>query len=236
MCNACVQIKEKFNSGLDNVMVTHKDPVDNNQPLWGEDNSCLRQTRALVYSQPIRVWGRFGCLDSPVRGADWLAVRSVSVRPVRKDVRNEYIGDEFSQCQTSDAAPLTEIRDPHTLLHANRNCTIRLDLIWTLCATVRIRICVKEITRCGGDLSASRKMDGAALARDRSGVTFTAELCVPWDAPEAVIDIDSPELVRLGSLPDKVGLFGRRTDARKPRYRRTRQPECSIFSSGRPGS
>ena len=31
-----LQIKEKFNSGLDNVMVTHKDPVDNNQPLRGE--------------------------------------------------------------------------------------------------------------------------------------------------------------------------------------------------------
>ena len=53
-------------------------------------------------------------------------------------------------------------------------------------------------------MSASRTMDGAALAHNRSGVTFTAELCVPWDAPEAVIDIDSPELVRL---------FGRRTDA-----------------------
>ena len=72
---------------------------------------------------------------------------------------------------------------------------------------------MKKVTKRGGDLSASRTMDGAALAHDRSGVTFTAELCVPWDAPEAVIDIDSPELVRLGSLPDKVGLFGRRTDA-----------------------
>ena len=166
-----------------------------------------------MYSRPIRVWGRFGCLDSPVRGADWSVVRSVGVRPVRKDVRNEYIGDEFSQCQSSDAAPLTEIRDLHTLLHINRNCTTELYLIWTLCATVRVRICVEIVTKCGGDLSASRTMDGAALAHDRSGVTFTAELCVPWDAPEAVIDIDSPELVRLGSLPDKVGLFGRRTDA-----------------------
>ena len=73
---------------------------------------------------------------------------------------------------------------------------------------------------CGESYEVWWTMDGAALAHDRSGVTFTAELCVPWDAPEAVIDIDSPELVRLGSLPDKVGLFGRRTD----------------FSSGRPVS
>ena len=194
-------------------MVTHKDPVDNTHPMRGKDNGWLGWTRAPVYSQPIRVWGRFGCLDSPVRGADWSVVRSVGVRPVWKDVRNEYIGDVFSQCQSSDAAPLTETRDLHTLIHINRNCTTELYLIWTLCATVRVRICVGKVTKCGGDLSASRTMGGAALAHDRSGVTFTAELCVPWDAPEVVIDIDSPELVRLGSLPDKVGLFGRRTDA-----------------------
>ena len=52
---------------------------------------------------------------------------------------------------------------------------------------------MEKVTKRGGDLSASRTMDGAALAHDRSGVTFTAELCVPWDAPEAVIDIDSSE-------------------------------------------
>ena len=70
---------------------------------------------------------------------------------------------------------------------------------------------MEEVAKRGGDLSVGRTMDSAALANDRSGVTFTAEICVPWDAPEAVID--SPDLVRLGSLPDKVGLFGRRTDA-----------------------
>ena len=72
---------------------------------------------------------------------------------------------------------------------------------------------MEEVAKRGGDLSVSRTMVCAALANDRSGVTFTAELCVLWDAPEAVIDIDSPDLVCLGSLPDKVGLFSRRTDA-----------------------
>ena len=56
-------------------------------------------------------------------------------------------------------------------------------------------------------------MNGAALVDDRSGVTFNAELCILWDAPEAVVDIDSAKLVSLGSFPDKVGLFGRRKDA-----------------------
>ena len=38
-------------------------------------------------------------------------------------------------------------------------------------------------------------MSGAALVDDRSGVTFDVELCIPWDAPEAVVDINSAEVV-----------------------------------------
>ena len=65
-------------------------------------------------------------------------------------------------------------------------------------------------------------MDGAALADDRSGITFTADLCVPWDAPEAVIDMNSPDLISLGPFPDKVGLFGRRKEAAVSRIMRGR--------------
>ena len=56
-------------------------------------------------------------------------------------------------------------------------------------------------------------MNGAALVDDRPGVQFNVDLCIPWDAPEAVVDIDSPGRVSLGSFPDKVGMFGRRKDA-----------------------
>ena len=56
-------------------------------------------------------------------------------------------------------------------------------------------------------------MSGAALVDDRSGVTFDMELCITWDAPEAVVDINLAEVVTLGSFPDKVGLFGRQKDA-----------------------
>ena len=206
-------MKENFKGGLDKVMLMNKAPVDSRYHQWGGDNRQVKRTRASVNNRPIRVWGRFGCLYSPVRDADWSDVLSVGVSPVGKDVWIEYIGDRFSQCQSSDAAPLTELRDLYTLLHIYSDCATRLYLIWTFCVTVRISICVEEVTRCGGDLSVCRTMDGAALADDRSGVTFTAELCMPWDAPEAVIDIDSSDLVSLGSFPDKVGLFGRRKDA-----------------------
>ena len=32
-------------------------------------------------------------------------------------------------------------------------------------------------------------MEGAALVENRAGITFGVELYVPWDAPEAVVDI-----------------------------------------------
>ena len=84
---------------------------------------------------------------------------------------------------------------------------------WTFCVTVQDINCGEEFTQRGSDLSVCQTMDGAALVDDRSGATFRAELCIQWDAPEAVIDIDSADLVSLGSFPDKVGLFGRRRNA-----------------------
>ena len=86
-------------------------------------------------------------------------------------------------------------------------------MIWTVSITVRISLGAEEVTSCCGELLLCQTMDGAALADDRSGITFTAELCVLWDAPEAVIDINSTDLISLGSFPDKVGLFGRCKEA-----------------------
>ena len=61
--------------------------------------------------------------------------------------------------------------------------------------------------------------DGAALVENRAGITFGVELYVPWDAPEAVVDIQSEVVVPLRSIPDVIGLAGRRSDA----------TECRIF-------
>ena len=56
--------------------------------------------------------------------------------------------------------------------------------------------------------------EGAALVEpDRAGITFGVELYVPWDAPEAVVDISSEGVVPLRSIPDVIGLTGRRADA-----------------------
>ena len=108
---------------------------------------------------------------------------------------------------------MTELLDFYTLLHIYNNCATRSASIWTFCGTVWDNTSSEELTRRCGDFSVCQTMNGAALVDDRSGVTFSAELCIPWDAPEAVVDIDSAELIILGSFPHKVGLFGRRKDA-----------------------
>ena len=208
-----VWMTEKFKDVLNKVMLVNKAPVNSHGLQWGEDNGQVRGTCASVDNRPIRVAGRFGCLYSPVQGADWLDVLSVGGGPVGKDVWIGYIGDGFSQYQSPDAAPLTELQDLNTFLHIYSDCATRFYLIWTVSITVRISLGVEEVTSCCGELLLCQTMDGAALADDRSGVTFTAELCVPWDAPEAVVDINSTDLSSLGSFPDKVGLFGRRKEA-----------------------
>ena len=197
-----------FKGGLNNVMLKNKGRYDQRCV----DNRHRPGTRASLCDNPIRVKGRFRCSDNPVRDADWSDERSVGVSPVG-DVRIEYIGDAFSQGQSTDAAPLTELIDFYTFLQTYSDCATGFTSIWTFCITVRDNISGEEFTRRGSDISVCQTMDGAALVDDRSGVTFSAELCIPWDAPEAVVDIDSAELVSLGSFPDKVGLLGRRKDA-----------------------
>ena len=203
-----VWMTKKFKDVLNKVMLVNKAPVNSHGLQRGGDNGQVRGTRASVDNRLIRVAGRFGCLYSPFQGADWLDGGG----PVGKDVWIGYIGDGFSQYQSPDAAPLTELQDLNTLLHSYSDCSTGFYLIWTVSITVRISLGVEEVTSCCGELLPCQTMDGAALADDRSGVTFTAELCVPWDAPEAVIDINSTDLISLGSFPDKVGLFGRRKE------------------------
>ena len=40
--------------------------------------------------------------------------------------------------------------------------------------------------------------EGAVLVENRAGITFGVELYVPWDSPEAVVDIHSEGVVSLG--------------------------------------
>ena len=225
LCDAmreCLWTLKDINDTLNNVMMGNRARMISHDIPWGEDNGQVRATRASVDISPIRVRGRFGCLGRPVQGADWLDVRPVDGGPVGTDIWIKYIGDSFSRYQSSDAAPLTEVQDVYITLHFNTECFAGLCSIRIVSLSVRITRSLEEVIRCGGVLSLCQTMDGAALADDRSGITFTADLCVPWDAPEAVVDMNSTDLISLGPFPDKVGLVGRRKDAAMSRIMKGR--------------
>ena len=130
-----------------------------------------------------------------------------------RDVGIKYIGDSLCGYQSTDAAPLTGVHDTYVNLHIYSDCFARLCSTRIVYLTVWINWSLEEVVQCGVISSLSQTMDGAALANDRSGITFTADLCVPWDAPEAVIEMNSPDLISLETIPDKVGFFGRRKEA-----------------------
>ena len=60
------------------------------------------------------------------------------------------------------------------------------------------------------------------MVEDRGGITFGVELYVPWDAPEAVVDISSAGIVPLRHIPDVIGLVGRREGAAESRVLQAR--------------
>ena len=44
--------------------------------------------------------------------------------------------------------------------------------------------------------------NGLSVVDNRAGITFGVELYVPWDAPEAVVDVSSADVVPLRNVPD----------------------------------
>ena len=220
--HGCLWKTEDFKEILNNVMLGNRAKMISHEIPWRIDNGRMRAGCASVDIRPIRIKGRFGCWCYPVQSADWLDVQPVDGGPVRMVVWIEYIGDSHSRYRSSDAAPITEVHDIYIILHINSDCLTGLYSNRLVSIKPRIIRSLEDVLRCSGVLLLCQVMEGAASADDRSGVTFTADLCVPWDALEAVVDMDSPDLVSLGPLPDKVGLFGRRKEVAMSRIMKGR--------------
>ena len=96
-------------------------------------------------------------------------------------------------------------------------CTAGFSSDWTFCSTDFVLLAgfVLYIRRVGD--CRNMAVDGAALAEVRAGITFGVKLYVPWDAPEAVVDISSEGVVPLRNVPDVIGLVGRREGAAESR-------------------
>ena len=96
---------------------------------------------------------------------------------------------------------------------------------WDVCCTAGSTL---TLTFCGTDwvlpagyqvlfqkISMRWTMDanGLSVVDNHAGITFGVELYVPWDAPEAVVDISSADVVPMRNVPDVIGLVGRRDNA-----------------------
>ena len=54
--------------------------------------------------------------------------------------------------------------------------------------------------------------DGDTPVEARAGITFGVTLEVPWNAPEAYVQLHSDDVVDLDTVPDVLGLSGQRPD------------------------
>ena len=89
--------------------------------------------------------------------------------------------------------------------------------MWTFCSTDFVLLAGFALSVRRVNDFRNMAADGAALAEVRAGITFGVELYVPWDAPEAVVDVSSEGVVPLRNIPDVIGLVGRREGAAESR-------------------
>ena len=79
-------------------------------------------------------------------------------------------------------------------------------------------------------------MDADSLLIDNREGDIFMDLSVPWDAPEAVVDVSSAGVVPLRDLPDGIGLVGRQKDATESRILQGRDPHSiQVFVPDRRG-
>ena len=113
-----------------------------------------------------------------------------------------------------DAAPVTgSLLDSALSDCLIELCTAGFSSTWKFCSTDSVLLAGFVLSvRLVNDV-VNMAADGSALVEARAGVTFGVELYVPWDAPEAVVDVSSEGVVPLRSIPDVVGLVSRREGA-----------------------
>ena len=178
--------------------------------------ACMRGTSLGVLSAgriSLMMSGCFAYGGGSVDCSDWSRVYCV-VDFSPRGVWIGYIRQVLWDSSLTDAAPVTGSLISSALF----DC---LDVYcaagFTLCRTFCSMDCV---LLAGFGLSLRRVSEywtmatnGAALVEHRAGITFGVELYIPWDAPEAVVDISSEGVVPFRSIPDVIGLTGRREGA-----------------------
>ena len=150
-------------------------------------------------------------MDTTVRDADWSVEHSVGLIPVG-DIRIDYLRDPVDRGQSTDAVSLTELLLFYTLRSLRNCCAEGYIPCWTFCDTVWNLLRVEGLLLRRGAFQTCRAMEGAVPVVNRSGFTFDAELCIPWDAPKVVADVSSTEAFTPVPPPHRVVLLSREED------------------------
>ena len=125
-----------------------------------------------------------------------------------------YIRSKPAGSSSIDAAPVTG----SLLFYAPVCCftlcgATELSLSVLFGGTACIWLAVWELFLRQVCVSSVMAADSVTAAGGRGGITFDVELIIPWDAPEAVINLNSDGLLDLDMVPDVIGLSGRQPDA-----------------------
>ena len=190
-----------------------------------ENNSGRRCVRIHSVSPGMFSAGRISlmltgsgvCVGGSVDCSDWLrADCAVDFSP--REVRIGYIRPRLWTDSLIDAAPVTgSLIDSALSDCLIVICTAGFSSTWTFCSTdflllARFVLSVRRVN----DFR-NMAADGAALEEVRAGITFGVELYVPWDAPEAVVDVSSEGVMPLRNIPDVIRLVDRHEGATESR-------------------
>ena len=171
------------------VVMTHRDA--NNSP---QRCACTRRTSMGVLSAgrfPIMVIGQFDCGGGPVDGSDWTLARG-AVYFLPGGVRIGYIRRALWERSLTDAAPVTgSLVFSALLVRLDVHCAAEFATCRLFCGTDCVWLAGFGLSFWRVGVYWTMATEGAALVENRAGITFGFELYVPWDAPEAVVDIHS---------------------------------------------
>ena len=190
-------LRETMNTGARRCVCTHGTPPG--------VFSAGRISLTLI-GHRASVGGSVGC-------ADWSrADGTVDISPGGFWI--DYIRPGLEDGQSIVAVPVTGSLVSSTLFSCRDViCTAGSTLNWTFCGTDWVlpagyQVLLQKIAE-----HWTMYANGFSVVDNRAGIMFGVELHVSWDAPEAVVDVSSVGVVPLRSIPDVIGLVGRRETA-----------------------
>ena len=191
---------------------------------------CTRGTPPGVFSVgrvSLALIGHRASVGISLIGADWSCVDGmVDISPWGFWI--DYIMSGLEDGQSIVAAPVTGSLVSSTLFSCRDVfCTAGFTLNWTFCGTDWVlpagyQVLLQRIAE-----RWTMDVNGFSVVDNGAGITFGVELYVPWDAPEAAVDVSSAGVVPLRNIPDVIGLVGHRESAVESRVLQGRDA-CSV--------